>query len=341
MSLMSASRTPSVVVIGASAGGVEAISRLVSRLPRDLAAPVLVVLHVGATSQSSLPQILTRAGPLRAVHAADGEALHRGRVYVAPPDRHLLVEDGHVRVVRGPRENLVRPAIDPLFRSAAVSYGSGVVAVVLSGTRDDGSVGANAVSRRGGVVIVQDPAEAGFPEMPLNAIARDHPDFVLPIDRIARTVTELVRPALSEEVKMSDDTGDEMSLEARYSALEIDAVERDQAPGDLTPFSCPECGGALWEIRDGELPRYRCRVGHAYATEAVFEDQAYSVDRALWIALRALLERASMSERIATRVRNGNGSNATAERFERLAEEAHAQAAVIREVLLRRDASAA
>lgn len=338
---MSASRTPSVVVIGASAGGVEAISGLVSGLPGDLDAPVLIVLHVAPTSHSSLPKILTRAGPLRATHAVDGEALSSGRVYVAPPDRHLLVDDGHVRVVRGPRENLVRPAIDPLFRSAAVSYGSGVVAVVLSGTRDDGSVGANAVSRRGGTVIVQDPGDAVFPEMPLNAIARDHPDFVLPLERIAKTVTELVHPALSEEVKMSEDTPDEMSLETRYSALEIDAVERDKAPGDLTPFSCPECGGSLWEIRDGELPRYRCRVGHAYATDAMFEDQSYSVDRALWIALRALLERASMSERIAERVRNGDGSNATAERFERLAEEAHAQAAVIREVLLKRDAAAA
>jgi two-component system chemotaxis response regulator CheB len=268
--------------------------------------------------------------------------LEAGRIYVAPPDRHLLVDGNRVRVVRGPRENLVRPAIDPLFRTAAVSYGNRVVAVVLSGTRADGSVGADAVSRCGGTVIVQDPTDAWFPEMPLNAIARDHPDYVLPLGRISQIVVELVgRGLLSEEVKMSEDIPDEMSLEAQYSALEIDAVERDQPPGDLTPFSCPECGGALWEIGDGELPRYRCRVGHAYAADAVFEDQSNSVDRALWIALRALLERAAMSERIAERVRNGNGSNVTAKRFDHVAEESHAQAAVIREVLLRRDASSA
>jgi two-component system, chemotaxis family, protein-glutamate methylesterase/glutaminase len=140
---------------------------------------------------------------------------------------------------------------------------------------------------------------------------------------------------------MSDDVPDQMRLEARYSALEFDAVERDDAPGELTGYSCPECSGALWEIRDGELPRYRCRVGHAYATDAVLEDQANSVDRALWFAFRALLERASLSERIAKRLRRDNGSNATAERFDRLAEEAHTQAAVIRDVLLSRDAPAA
>jgi two-component system chemotaxis response regulator CheB len=246
-----------------------------------------------------------------------------------------------VEVVRGPRENLVRPAIDPLFRSAAVAYGPGVIAVVLSGVRDDGAGGATAVSRRGGTVIVQDPDDALFADMPLNAIARDHPDYVLPIERIAPTIAELAAGALSLEVEMRDHSDDEMSLEASYSALEIDAIEREGAPGDLTPFSCPECGGALWEIREGDLPRYRCRVGHAYATDSVFEDQSDSVDRALWIALRALLERAALSERIAMRARKGNGSGAMAERYDRLADEAHAQAAVIRDVLSKRDATAA
>jgi two-component system chemotaxis response regulator CheB len=217
-----------------------------------------------------------------------------------------------------------------------------VIAVVLTGTQSDGAAGAAAVSRRGGTVLVQDPGEALFPEMPRSAIARDHPARVLPLDRIAETIGELVATVdLSEEEKMRDHSVDEMSLEARYAALEIDAVERDQAPGDLTPFSCPECGGALWEIRDGELPRYRCRVGHAYGTDAVLQDQSQAVERALWLAFRALLERAAMSERIAARLRHGNGSNVTAQRFDRLAEEAHAQAAVIRDVLLERDASAA
>jgi two-component system chemotaxis response regulator CheB len=330
-----------VVVIGASAGGVEALSRVVSDLPADVGVPILVVLHLAAGGKSYLPRILTRAGRLEAVHPADGDVLRRGCIFVAPPDRHLLVRDGVVEVVRGPRENLVRPAIDPLFRSAAVAYGPGVIAVVLSGVRDDGAGGATAVSRRGGTVIVQDPDDALFADMPLNAIARDHPDYVLPIERIAPTIAELAAGALSLEVEMRDHSDDEMSLEASYSALEIDAIEREGAPGDLTPFSCPECGGALWEIREGDLPRYRCRVGHAYATDSVFEDQSDSVDRALWIALRALLERAALSERIAMRARKGNGSGAMAERYDRLADEAHAQAAVIRDVLSKRDATAA
>jgi two-component system, chemotaxis family, protein-glutamate methylesterase/glutaminase len=340
---MSDPRPGSVVVIGASAGGVEALTSIAAGLPGDLDAPVLVVLHVPPSSPSALPQILTRAGALSAVHPENGDHLEPGRIYVAPPDVHLIVQDGVARIVRGPRENLARPAIDPLFRSAAVAYGPSVIAVVLSGTRADGAAGANAVSARGGVVIVQDPGEAAFAEMPLKAIAQDHPEYVLPVDRIAGTVVELVEKAsLSREVEMRDDSPDEIGLETRYSALEIDAVERDGAPGELTPYSCPECGGALWEIRDGELPRYRCRVGHAYAADSVFEDQSNSVDRALWVALRALLERASMSERIARRSRgDGKGSVATAERFERLAEEAHADAAVIRDVLLKRDASAA
>ena len=340
MVVMSDPRTGSVLAVGASAGGVEALSRLVSDLPADLDAPVFVVLHVSATGISALPSILTRSGPLPAAHATDGERIEAGRIYVAPPDRHLLIEDGVVRVIRGPRENLARPAIDPLFRSAAVANGPRAIAVVLSGARADGTAGADAVSRRGGTVLVQDPGDAEFGEMPRSAIAQDHPDQVLPLERIAPAITEHVR-ALSEEEEISDDTGDEMSLEARYSALEMDAVERDKAPGDLTPFSCPECGGALWEINQGEFPRFRCRVGHAYETDAVLDDQSNAVDRALWIAFRALLERASMSQRIARRMRKGNGSSATVARFDRMAEEAHAQAAVIRDVLLKRDASAA
>jgi two-component system chemotaxis response regulator CheB len=336
-----------VVVVGASAGGVEALIDLVGRLPADLEAPVLVVLHITATGTSALPQILSRAGPLPAVHAEAGAQLEAGHIYIAPPDRHLLIRDGAVDVVRGPRENLLRPAIDPLFRSAAVAYGPRVVAVVLSGTRDDGAAGAAAVSRRGGGVVVQDPEEAVFPEMPLNAIARDHPDYVLPLPEMTATLIQLVRSfrsggtPVTMGAEMNQDVQGDVDLEARYAALERHAVERDQAPGELTPFSCPECGGALWETRDADLPRYRCRVGHAYATDAMVEDQSNAVDKALWTALRALLERASLSERIAQRVRGGNGSNATAERFDRLAEEAHAQAAVIRDVLLRRDASSA
>jgi two-component system, chemotaxis family, protein-glutamate methylesterase/glutaminase len=179
-----------IVVVGASAGGVESLRELVAGLPANLPVPVLVVLHVPPL-RSNLPKILQRAGRLPASHAEDGQALEPGHILVAPPDRHLLIEDGHARVVRGPRENMHRPAIDPLFRSAATSYGPGAIAVVLSGARTDGAAGAAAVSECGGAVLVQDPDEAAYPDMPRSAITSDHPDYVLPLAEIPATISRL------------------------------------------------------------------------------------------------------------------------------------------------------
>jgi two-component system chemotaxis response regulator CheB len=174
--------------------------------------------------------------------------------------------------------------------------------------------------------------------MPLNAIAQDHPDLVLPVREMAAAIVDLV-DRLPEEAEMSDNGHDEMSLEASYAALDAAAVEREDAPGELTPYSCPECWGALWESSENGVPRYRCRVGHAFAADSVVEKQSDSIDQALWMALRALLERAQLTERIAARIRSTNGSEKTAARFDSQSQEAHTQAAVIRRVLLERDAS--
>jgi two-component system chemotaxis response regulator CheB len=325
----------SLLVIGASAGGVEPLRTIVAGLPRDLPAAVGVVLHVSPNVKSRLPAILTRAGLLQASRAEDGEPLQPGHIYVAPPDRHLLIRDGRCAVVRGPRENNARPAIDPLFRSAASSYGSRAVAVVLSGSLGDGSAGADAVSRVGGTVIVQEPSEAIFPDMPSNAIARDHPDYVLPLADIAPTITDvLIR--LSQEGDVSENEREEMMVETSYSALDQDALDRDRPPGAPSPFSCPECGGVLWEIEDGELPRFRCRVGHGYSAESAIAGQGEVVEDALWAALRALHERAALAERVANRVRR-HGSGRTADRFDAIAREALEQAELIRNVLLEQD----
>lgn len=323
-----------LVVVGASAGGVEALKEVVAGLPADLPAAVGVVLHVSSRSESRLPAILTRAGALEAVHPADGDPIAPGRIYVAPPDRHLLVRDGRWAVVRGPRENGVRPAIDPLFRSAAGRFGRSVVAVVLSGTLTDGSAGAAAVSRVGGCVIVQDPGEAIFPDMPFAAIARDHPDRVLPADEIPRVVVELVS-RLSEEGPVSDNDRKEMSLETSYAALEQSALAATDPPGRSSRLSCPACGGVLWEVDDGRLLRFRCRVGHAYTADAVLDGQTESVDAALWAALRALHERAELADRVGRRIRERSGRGA--ERFDEMKREALEQAEVIRTTLLERD----
>jgi two-component system chemotaxis response regulator CheB len=301
----------SVVVVGASAGGVQALKTLAAGLPPDLSAPVAIVLHVSPRSESRLPQILSRAGPLPALHAEDGEPLYAGRIYIAPPDRHLLLEDGRCAVVRGPREHRTRPAIDPLFRSAATRFGRRVVGVI-SGARADGVAGASAISKVGGTVIVQDPTVAEFPDMPSNTIASDNPDRVLPLNAIAAAVADLVE-GLSELPVVSDNGPEEMS-----------------AP---SAFSCPACGGVLWEVDDDEILRFRRRVGHAYNGDSALDDQAEAVEAAFCAAFRALGERASLAHRLAVRHRQ-RGAPATSRRFGRIADEALEQAELIRSVLL-------
>ena len=328
-------RPSSLVVIGASAGGIEPLKVIVAGLPLDLAAAVAIVLHVSPTGESRLPSILSRAGRLPVVHARDGEPLGEGRIYVAPPDRHLLVVDGTCAVVRGPRENNARPAVDPLFRSAAAAYGSRVVAVVLSGSLADGVAGAALVSSVGGTVIVQDPEEADFPGMPANAIARDHPDRVLELAAIPDAIVRAVSH-LSQGDDVSENGRKTMELETRYAALDRHAIEDGESPGRASGLSCPACGGVLWEMDDGELLRFRCRVGHAYAAEAALDGQHEAVEAALWAAFRALLERKALAERLAGRARQ-RGWNRSQRNFEETAQEALGQAELIRTALLERD----
>jgi two-component system chemotaxis response regulator CheB len=322
---------PAVVAVGASAGGVEALTTLAGGLPEDLDAAVCVILHLPAGAESRLAQILSRAGPLPAIQARGGEQLLPGRIYVAPPDRHLTVRGGHVLVARGPHENGVRPSIDVLFRSAAISYGRRALAVVLSGTRDDGVAGASAVGARGGCVFVQEPADSLFASLPEQTVSRDHPDRVLPLAELAPAVASAVR-RLSEEVDMSENGDREMRLETEYATLDAEALDRDGPPGVSSVFACPECGGVLWEIDDEELPRFRCRVGHAYSAEGTVEAQGEAIETALWTALRALQERAQLSERLAARVGSAGAKQSQA-RFEDFAREAREQAEVIRRLL--------
>jgi two-component system, chemotaxis family, protein-glutamate methylesterase/glutaminase len=317
------------VVVGASAGGVEALTRLTRDLPADLAAAVVIVLHVSAQAPSLLAQILQRQSTLPTRTAVDGDTLEDGTIYVAPPDRHVLVRGDRLEVVRGPRENGHRPAIDPLFRSAAAARGPGVVAVVLSGVLDDGSAGAVSVSRQGGKVVVQDPKDAAFDAMPRFAIADDSPYAILPVSEIGACIAKLIAEPASngKEGHMAHD-----ELETKYAALDGDAIGRSHPPGDPSPFACPDCGGVLTEVDDDAVIRFRCRVGHAYSADSLLASQEESVEQAFYMALRALEERADLSRRVARRLRR-NDLHDRAERSEHDAARDERLAEIVRKVL--------
>jgi two-component system, chemotaxis family, protein-glutamate methylesterase/glutaminase len=318
-----------VIVIGASAGGVEAISRVVSDLPRDLPASVLVVLHI-SRSRSFLPEILTRAGRLRAAHPEDREALEYGRIYVAPPDHHMIVESGCVRVAHSASENGVRPAVDPLFRSAARVYGGRVIGVILTGTLDDGTAGTAAVHEAGGVTIAQDPDEAIAPGMPRSAIGTGCVDHIVPL----RDIALLLGALTGEDAPTRLPAADHPHLRPMESDLQVMplALRGADRPGNPSVFTCPECHGTLWESDEHGLLRFRCRVGHVYSPESMIAAQTDEVDRALWVALRTLEERAAMAYRLAERGRERD-QRWVDQTFTARAQETEREAARIRDLL--------
>jgi two-component system, chemotaxis family, protein-glutamate methylesterase/glutaminase len=321
-----------IVVVGASAGGVEALVRLAASVPAQLPAAVFVVLHVPPTGTSALPGILGRSGPLPASHVKDGEPIEPGRIYVAPPDHHLLVRAGHVHLARGPRENGHRPAVDPLFRSAAREYTTRVVGVVLSGALDDGSAGLVAVKSRGGLAVVQDPADALYSGMPVNALQHVAVDHVLPAAAMGELLARLVgEPAAEPPGPAPTD----MKVEVEMEGFSLAAMESGH-PGEPSGFSCPDCHGVLWAIQDGGLERFRCRVGHAWSPESLITRQSESLEAALWVALRSLEERAALAGRLAEPARR-RGHTITATRFQEQATEAQQAARMVRDLLLDRD----
>lgn len=323
-----------IIVIGASAGGIEALSEIVKDLPTELPAAVFVAVHIPAHTKSSLPQILSRRGTLRSLQPEDGEQIRHGRIYVAPPDQHMLIKRGHIRVVHGPRENGSRPAVDPLFRTAARAYGKRVVGVVLSGALDDGTAGLIAIKSQGGLAIVQDPAEALYPGMPRSAIENNEVDYILPVSEIAATLARLAAEPLEEGGKEPVD--DEMEQEADIAELDIAALHSAEKPGTPSRFSCPECNGVLWEIDDEDMIRFRCRVGHAYSPETLLAKHSDSVESALWAGLRALEENAALMGRMAKSMRD-RGNQRSAARFDEQAEGALIRAETLREMILGRE----
>jgi two-component system chemotaxis response regulator CheB len=314
-----------IVVVGGSAGGIEALRSLVEPIPFDLPATLFVVVHASADSPGALPSILGRAGKLPAQMAEDGKRFDRGQIYIAPADRHLLLSDGHMRVMRGPKENRHRPAIDPLFRSAAWIYGPRVIGIVLSGTLDDGSAGLWAIKARGGVTIVQTPEDAAFPQMPQNALRNIDVDYTLPAKDIAAL---LLRLASERVAHYQNNAGADLAKEVKAEMLDEDFSSMDDL-GTISAFTCPGCGGALWQLEGGTL-RYRCHTGHAFAAESLLAERSEGIERALYSALRALKEKAALSDRIAERLRT---TPDLATRHRAQAREAEEHAALLRRLL--------
>lgn len=318
-----------IIVIGASAGGVEALIQLVQALPADLPASIFIVLHLAPTGSSVLPEILSRNGNLPAYHPKSGDPIEPGKIYVAPNNHHLLIKDGHVALSTGPRENGFRPSIDSLFRTAANTYGTRVVGVMLTGLLDDGSAGMVAVKAHGGIAVVQDPADAMFSAMPENALKVITADYILPLSQIPVTLVELALTDVPEMVishNPSDETAETGSEEDIY----------DESEGTVSDLVCPDCGGVMVEFRGGKdnnLVYFKCRVGHRYALESMLDQQAEATEAALWAAVRALEESRSAFRRMEQYARETNDAT-TMERYAVRARDAESHADVIRQILL-------
>ncbi|HZG40817.1 MAG TPA: chemotaxis protein CheB, partial [Nodosilinea sp.] len=324
-----------IVVIGASAGGVEALNQLVEQLPPRLSAAIFVALHFPAGSASFLPEILSRARTLPAVHPQNGEKIQPGRIYVAPPDYHLLIRPDTIELSRGPKENGYRPAIDTMFRSAAQAHGPSVVGVVLTGMLDDGTWGLKAIKSQGGVALAQDPEEAMFRSMPDNAIAHVDIDQVLPLNALANRIVDLVADTfVADTVENLPMTDNRPETEGEVLAQEKASAEQGKRPNAASPITCPDCGGVLWELQDSSnILRFRCHIGHAYSLDSLMTEQGATLERALWTAVRAIEEKAALSRRLTAFAQEQNRPK-SAEQFSKRAAEAEQNSRLIRQLIL-------
>jgi len=322
-----------IVVVGASAGGMAALEKLVAGLPPGLPAAVFIVWHLSPGVKSALPLLLTRAGPLRACNPQDGDPIEPGRIYVGPNDRHMLLENGYIRIARGPKENRFRPAIDPLFRSAAYIYGARVIGVVLSGALDDGTAGLWAIKLRGGTAIVQDPADAVHRSMPLSALDNVAVDHKLPVAEIGPLLGRLAREPAGPEPLVATREREKMGAEIKI-AREVDSrVEDILRYGELSPFTCPECHGVLATFRDGSITRFRCHTGHAVSAATLLEASTEQVEQRLMDALRALDETIMLLNRLGEQYAS-RGDTAAAEQCFNRARDAYERSRPVREAAL-------
>ncbi|MBO6850031.1 MAG: chemotaxis protein CheB [Marinobacter sp.] len=280
-----------IIVVGASAGGMSALKTLMAQLPANFPAPVFIVNHMGAdTTGEALVRALTESGGLTCVHARDQQLFNSGTVYLAPSDQHMLLVEDKILITKGARENRSRPAIDPLFRSAAVAYGNRVIGIILTGYLDDGTSGMMAIKRCGGICIAQDPEDASYPDMPQSVIANVGADYVLPVAGIGALLSTLITAALPESKPIPED----LLIEAKIARRVLSDLPSVEALGDQVPYNCPDCGGVLWKVADGELLRYRCHTGHAFTASVLLAQQTAKIEETLWVALRMFEERQNL-----------------------------------------------
>lgn len=319
-----------IIVIGASAGGIVALRKLVASLPTDFGAAMFIVQHVSAHTVSYLPDILNRSGPLRAVHPHDGDPIKTGRIYVAPPDCHLLMEEDRVLVKKGPKENRFRPSIDALFRSAAYTYGPRVIGVVLTGLLNDGTSGMWSVQRLGGVCVVQEPEDAEYNSMPTSVLEYVDADYVVPLADMAATLCRLVAEPMTDEPELLPDEDRrlqaEIQIAAQDNAFDIGIMDM----GQPTTLTCPECNGVLVSINEGKLLRYRCHTGHGFTADALLAELTKSVEETHWQVVRGLEEAVMLLEQIANNYEKA-GHAKDADRFREKAEETRTRARHVRE----------
>jgi two-component system chemotaxis response regulator CheB len=280
-----------IIVLGASAGGFQAMTQLLSKIPGNLKAALFVVLHISRESMANvICEHLQRAAPLNCRIPVNGEKIEESKIYLAPTDRHMLISDGKIVISHGPRENRWRPSIDTLFRSAASAYGSHVIGIILSGLLDDGTAGMSAIKRSGGICIVQEPSEAEFPDMPSSVLRQVDVDYRVPLSDIPYVIDDILSKPQHKRLPAPDD----VKLEAAITERMASQVENMEKLGSKTPFICPDCGGSLWEIDEGRFKRYRCYTGHAYNQNVLLDKQMQALEESIWVSIRMMEERRNL-----------------------------------------------
>lgn len=331
------SNTPSVekrniIVIGASAGGVDALKKLLAPLPADLDAAIFIVWHMAPSIRGILPQMLSHVTPIAVSNALNGEPVQANHIYVAPPDHHLLLENGHVRITRGPKENRFRPAIDPLFRSAALHYGNRVIGVILSGALDDGTAGLWTIKEQGGLALVQDPDEAEVPSMPESAIREVAVDHVLPAGQLGAKLVELVKQTVSPTAEVNVRETQKTTLEIQIAVQETDLGMTIFSFGELSPYTCPECHGVLTMLKEGSLARFRCHTGHAYSVDTLLAAVTETVEDNLYSTLRSMDETVILLNHLGDHYAEVNQTRLAALYFQK-AQEAQSRSDLVRQTV--------
>jgi two-component system, chemotaxis family, protein-glutamate methylesterase/glutaminase len=301
-------RFPEVVVIGTSAGGLAALKQLVTQLQHDFPLPILVVQHISTSATGSiLLDALNNVGNLKCQHARNKGRLKAGHLYLAPPDHHLMINaEKKILVTKGAHENRSRPAIDPLFRSAAVAFGNRVIGMLLTGYLDDGTAGLLAIKRCGGICIVQDPKDADYPDMPTNALRQVSADYCLPLAEMGGLLYQL----LNQKTKIGKAIPRDIQIEAKIAERVLSDLPSVEALGEQVPFNCPGCGGVLWKIDEETGMRFRCHTGHAYTAASLFAEQTSKIEETMWVALRMFEERKNLLVSMSQKAKGINAKSA-------------------------------